>query len=121
MNSATRLHLILLLLVALLLPLSAQAHPTTQGHIPPPADRLPHAILANARPERLIDGRLRGQSGPLGVVIELEDAPSTLLFAHAQSTGASLQAERAAQIQLARVEQAQQRVQAPYICRSLCD
>ena len=47
------------------------------------------------------------------MVIELGDTPSAVLFARAQSSGPSLQAERTAQLQLARVEQAQQRVLAP--------
>src|SRR5258706_707322 len=113
MNSTTRLHLTISLLIALLLPLSTQAYPSAQTHIDPPADRLPRAARANALPGGLIDDGLRGRSGPLGVVIELEDTPTALLFARAQTGGASLQAVRTAQMQLARVEQAQQSILAP--------
>jgi subtilisin family serine protease len=113
MNSTNRLQLTVLLIVALLLPVSTQAYSSAQAHIDPPADRLPRTVLENARPDGLIDDGLRGQSGRLGVVIELADTPSALVFARAQLGEPSLQAVRTAQIQLARVEQAQQRVLAP--------
>jgi subtilisin family serine protease len=113
MNSTRRIQLTILLLVALLFPLSAQATPAPQGHIQPTANHLSRTAIPNARPEGLIDEGLRGRSGPLGVVIELQDTPSALVFARAQRRGSSLQATQTAQLQLAQVERAQQSVLAP--------
>jgi subtilisin family serine protease len=100
MNSTNRVPLTALLLIAFLFPLSTQAYPSAQSG----SSRNPRIPAAS------IDGRLRGQSGPLGVVIELQGAPTTQIFANG---GPSLQAARAAQAQLAQLDQAQQRLLAP--------
>jgi subtilisin family serine protease len=58
-------------------------------------------------------GNLSRASGPVGIVIELEGAPTVQAYASAEATGATTQATRMAQAQLARVEQAQQSLLAP--------
>src|SRR5262245_42432594 len=58
-------------------------------------------------------GNLSRSTGPVGVMIELEGEPTAQVYARAQAAGPTVQATRAAQMQLAQVEQAQQRLLAP--------
>jgi subtilisin family serine protease len=58
-------------------------------------------------------GDLSRATGPVGVVIELEGAPTAQAYVSAQAAGPTTQATHAAQMQLARVEQAQQTLLTP--------
>ncbi len=109
MNSSIRFQLTALLLIALLLPLSAQA----QGNVQLGASGIRGIAIPTPRPVAPIDEELRGLSGQIGVVIELEQTPSLSAFARAQRSGLSPQAAQTAKMHLAQVERAQQRVMAP--------
>lgn len=115
-----RLYSFLLALALLVIPLagpltptSTLANPAAHSHITPTANHPSRTALANDPPEGQIDSRLRSRSGTLGVVIELNDIPSTVAFARSQSSGTSVQAVQTAKTQLARVERAQQGLLAP--------
>jgi subtilisin family serine protease len=102
---------LVLLLMCLLLPLSAQAQQSPRPHIPPSgggrlAERVPGDL-------KLIDPSLRQHSGPVNVVIELTGLPTAQTFAAPRGSGPAIQAAQAAQAQLARVNQSQQALLAP--------
>ncbi|HEX5688599.1 MAG TPA: hypothetical protein VFX76_01270, partial [Roseiflexaceae bacterium] len=70
---------------------------------------------SHARPFRSnkLRGNLPRATGRVGVMIELESTPTAQAFASAQAAGPSIQAVRAAETQLAQVDQEQQRLLAP--------
>ncbi|HEU5103175.1 MAG TPA: S8 family serine peptidase, partial [Roseiflexaceae bacterium] len=113
-RSAPRI--VVLLILTLLLPLSSQAQPSNSSHIPFTPRQplsLPQPASEDQQPTRGIDDSLRNRPGKLGVVIELDGAPAAQAFAQVRSSGPAPQATRAAQAQLARIDQAQQRLLAP--------
>ena len=74
---------------------------------------MPQSYAEDAHPSATIDHTLRGQHGDIGIVLQLEGAPSTQTYAQAQAGGLAPQAMQVARVQLARVDQAQQRLLAP--------
>lgn len=107
------LRLSALVVIAFLVSFSAQAHSAAQSQASGVGQPVRGAFLRDAPPEGRIDDRLRGRSGPSGVVIELDDPPTAVVFARAQAGGPAPRATQLAQAQLARVERAQDALLTP--------
>ena len=100
-------HIALLVAVCLLSASAAMAQPDVPLSSPSAARHSPRMRLDKLR------GDLSRATGPVGVVIELEGAPTAQAYVSAQAAGLTTQATHAAQMQLARVEQAQQTLLTP--------
>lgn len=98
-------------MVGLVLPLSgttrAQGGPLDRSKL---RSERPRLDGETGRLAGLRGGPLSQRSGVTKVMIELEDAPTTQVFGAAQQRGSQAQATTSAQLQLAQIEQAQQRV-----------
>lgn len=92
---------------------SAQAAPTAQSQAAYAGHQVRGMVPQGGPPEGRIDNRLRNRSGSVGVVIELDDPPTAVVFARAQAGGPSPRATQLAQAQLARVARAQDALLAP--------
>ncbi len=109
---------ILLLVALVVLPFSLQAQQPDSSRTQPTGGNRLVAQQALSEGEGTeadakIDAALIGSSGLARIVIELDAAPTAEVYARTLAGGATLQATRDAQVQLARVEQAQQRLLTP--------
>lgn len=98
MHRSLTLRGVFLFALLLMLPLSSAAQPAEQP------------LLAHAARPGGLDAQLSQQSGPVGVMVELEDVATTRVFAVARTRGTLNQATSAAQAQLARIERTQQQL-----------